>query len=517
VARKFLPSFLGSFTPGVLSTTFINVEGGGLLGGYVVLMRGDSNTVGEADTDTADNTFAVTTPYTLATITYSNNVGDPTTRVSATNVPVAPYAPGGAAGMGFEIGLAPALNERNVTSGLTPRIDKFGWFGRALDDWASNSTFPTNPVAGPNILTQADAQADATVASVGTAVMGYAWAGSGNDGTTLALANAYQARLTALMASERAKYGNFWLVLIQVHKDVSLSASPYRDTVRTAQVAYAATDPRCTLISIDDLQLNTDLIHYSANACIMIGHRVANALGKALVAGFTGNHITRYSATTPYVNGFSTIAKGTTSATPPIDPHEAGDWIYTHVEAITGTATGTIATPSGWTQVGAQQVGQQFGIWTISAVFRIKAANGATASPTLVTPANYAEILAITFNVRGANATTPEDFVSGNVVPSTTTTDVIIPGGTTSGPNRLIVTLCGGFMGGGGFHSLAGYAATGVTYTELYDSDVVPSTNHGGLALAYAQKASAGVVGTTTATYTASYSIWAGHVIAIQP
>ena len=487
---------------------------GGAFGGFNIALHGDSITVGAGDVSTADPSFAVTTPYTLATLTYSNNSGDPSTVISSPRGPVAPYVSGPTTFMGPEISLPRYLVEHGASGGQIPHIIKFGWNGRALNDWLPTSTFPVNPSGGPNMLTQAFTQLDAELAASGKPLAVMIQISGANDATDPTLAANYQANLTTYAAAMRARYGSqVWLIVTQLHIKTDIAVCPYRGNVRAAQAAYVASDPRSTLVNIDEIELNSDSRHWSANGSISAGNRIADAIGRALIAGYTGNAITG-GGSVPWLQTWDpAMHGGGASVVPPIGPHAAGDVIYVHAVAGGATGTGTIATPSGWVLVSPSQ-STFSGAAVVSAVFRKVATAPGTASPTIAMPATYTDLAARAIVIRGASTTTPEDVTTNATGASL---GVTVTGNTTTGTNRTLLTLFGAFLGGGGAHSLNGYSASGVSLAKVYDDDIIAYTNHLGLALASGPIPTAGTYGSTTATYTASYAVWGAHTITLIP
>lgn len=483
-------------------------------GGFNVALHGDSICVGAGDVTNADPSFNVTTAYTLATLTYSNNSGDPSTPITGARGNVAPYVSGGTTFMGPEISLARYLVEHGASGGLTPHIIKFGWNGRAMNDWLPGSTFPTMPGGVSNILTQAFAQLDSELAASANPLSAMIQISGANDATSSTLAANYQSNLAAYASAMRTRYGaNVWLFVTQLHIKTDVAVCPYRDAVRTAQAAYVASDPKSTLVNIDEIELNTDSRHWSANGSLSAGNRIAEAIGQALVTGYTGNPIavTGGALAAPWIQAWDPAMHGGAAVTPPISPHKAGDVIYVHAVAGGATGTGTIATPSGWTLVSPSQ-STFSGAAVVSAVFRKVATASGTASPTIAMPSTFTDLVARAVVVRNASTTAPEDVSSNSTGASLS---VSVGGATTTGTNRLLVEFYGAFLGGGGAHSLAGYSASGVTLTESYDDDIIAYTNHLGLAMATAPVLTASTYGTTTATYTASYAITGTHTLAL--
>lgn len=485
--------------------------------GFSVVLAGDSNAYGYGgDTDKADPSFNITTPYSFATCITSNNIGDPTTATTQSRGPVQPFGPGGGPGFGIEIPMAKYLVNHGASGGTIPRIIKFTWYGRALDDWQPTSTFPTNPIGVQNILTQAFAQIDGELAAYGTPLKAIVYASGANDALTLTLANNYISNLTGYITAMRARYGaNVLLVLTKLHVNTDPAVCPYVANVRAAQIAYAASDPNCVLVDIDDTELATDNRHWDASGINAIGNRVADAIGTALVAGYTSN---RSSGPAPYLQGWESISKSGGSVTPVIYPHKANDWLYLHAVAAGGTVTGTIATPSGWTAV-TQQIASAFSntLFTVSSVFRRKAVSSGTVAPTIAKPTGYSDMAARVISIRNANGTTPEDVITGGIGDTVGGLSISIPGGTTTGVNRLVMAMVGSFDGGGAAHSMTALGTTNINLATSYFDDVQPSANRVGMALSVATVPTATTYGAVTGSLIASYAVWAGHTIAIEP
>lgn len=110
--------------------------------------------------------------------------------------------------------------------------------------------------------------------SISPQILGYAFYQGEQDATNLTDASAYEVNLTSFIKDSRAELGftSFTcpFYVIRIHADDDITDQPYRDTVRAAQDAVAASVPNCFLISVDSYTLR-DITHINHTGQIALG------------------------------------------------------------------------------------------------------------------------------------------------------------------------------------------------------------------------------------------------------
>jgi|GEM_PF-1545605 len=147
-------------------------------------------------------------------------------------------------------------------------------------DW--NAVSP-GPLYGDLILVMNQAMSQlANLGHTGT-LEGCFWMQGEWDALNSIDAAAYQANLVALIQALRADLGSPGLPFILGRLNSQIYKSPYGisqgdlDTVRAAQQQVADTVPMTALVDTDDLPLNSDFIHFTADGQILLGQRFADA------------------------------------------------------------------------------------------------------------------------------------------------------------------------------------------------------------------------------------------------
>lgn len=110
-----------------------------------------------------------------------------------------------------------------------------------------------------------------------------------HDATVLAEANAYETNLTAMIAGWRSTWSGLPFIIIKLHNS---NTGTYKTTIRTAQTNVANNVSGVTLISVDDLALQGDGLHLTADSYVTLGNRIGLAICQALhvntlIASFT--------------------------------------------------------------------------------------------------------------------------------------------------------------------------------------------------------------------------------------
>lgn len=158
-----------------------------------------------------------------------------------------------------------------------------GWPNPAIYKCAKGSTnlaVDWAPNTGESWLELRDvyARAQAALPVAGSTLVprAFVWIQGESDSAVLAYANAYEANLTAFIASIRTLFGvpdlGFWIVRLTTPN----SFGPYEDTVIAAQNAVAAADPNVYIVPPPSPL--PDGVHYSAAGLVSIGQVLAASI-----------------------------------------------------------------------------------------------------------------------------------------------------------------------------------------------------------------------------------------------
>lgn len=131
---------------------------------------------------------------------------------------------------------------------------------------------------GTPLRTELMARLAAMPRGVGVTKSVVIWFGA-KDAILQASADAFEANLALLISNMRSTVQDYTMraILPQLSIHTNLVAYPYRDTVRAAIAAVAASDVNAVLIDNDDLPL-PDGVHYSAAGYATISQRIHAAL-----------------------------------------------------------------------------------------------------------------------------------------------------------------------------------------------------------------------------------------------
>jgi hypothetical protein len=234
-------------------TEKVIAAGGGVNLSGIIAFIGDSNAVGQGSTDQADKGFAVTTAHATLThnATYAVGAGDPPTMVNVSTQALQPYATGAVAGFGYEIEMGREL----FREGHTPFLVKFAISGTTATDYKTASTYPGS---GGNLMTRLKAYLDARITESGKTISAIVLSLGTNDASNATIAGNYGTNLANIIGELRTTYGADIPIIIP--KLNSGCTNTHTNTVRTAQVAYAASDANAVLVNNDDIVL-TDGFH----------------------------------------------------------------------------------------------------------------------------------------------------------------------------------------------------------------------------------------------------------------
>jgi hypothetical protein len=491
-----------------------------LAGPQLAAILGQSNATGHGDTFFTDQALALLSPYPIGMDEqWSFNITNPVVWSNTGTEPLQPYAPNGQLNMGVELTLGRTLD----AGGLFPFISKTTLDSSTLaDHWAPGSTSPLNN--GQNLYQQALARIRAHILASGRPLGAIVWIQGEFDALDATKAANYQANLTAFVAQLRADLpGNWWFTFNQLNANlptaVQPNGAPFRDTVRAGQAAFAASDTRSVMINVDDLPLDLDngegvgLYHYKSNALVSMGNR----FGVAILSKLNPSALTPVApvANAPFLLGYDQAAFGAGSVTPRWGGqrgYQAGDDGI--LVAISWATAGTISltTPAGFTQIGTQVSSAFTGLTLTMSIYRCRATSNNMPAPTVTGPG--AVTMAAIFIVRGGLASgNPVDVFSSGAN-NTFATAISIPGATTTGPNRFVMTMIG-------FETGAANSFSGVANASLSNLTTVRNVSQSingnpiGIGLVTGVMAGTGAYGATTAT-AGGNSVNAGLTLALK-
>lgn len=507
---------------GVQSTALQSVEVVGVVDG-VDLFFGESNMNGYGDTDNADSGLSIATNYSSVDFAGKSASGtlDPMVWTDTALGDLRPRGAGGAPNMGPELSFGRYMDLYGGDAGTT-RIAKVGVNGSPLagtQGWLPSATFP---VTGGNIYTQAVAFAQSVIAATGKPARSIVWTQGVNDGDTAPHASAYAANLATFMAAIRSVFGPIPLIFNKAHVDTDAATCPQLATVRAQQVAYAASDSNSVLVSADHIPLGTDNIHWDANGQISLGNALGKALADKLRPTRTDN---QGSGAVPWVQAIHEPGIFSLGAPKPRAPDSrAGDLQILIITANDdATAAPAPSTLNGFVSLGSTQLTSTFAGISINVRLYTRAvtqvdldANGGRL-PDAVLSDNNDENVGRIITLRG-----PSPLTAANIelvktqVNNSADTSFTVAGDNTLGANRLLLAIEASFAGGFPV-SIGSWACTGATGVAEVQDSLYVSTNKTHIGIAKATVAAAGAFGPFTATFTASYAVWAGVVLVVKP
>lgn len=164
-------------------------------------------------------------------------------------------------------------------------------FGRGIDGFADEEVFLVKHAQGSTNLAEdwdpdganntqydtfvdrvSDALGYLDSQDIGYDVEGMLWMQGEFDAFVPEFADAYEANLTAFIADMRSRYGEEMKFAIGRLRD------PFAVTLKAAQDAVAAADPRNLIVNTDDFELLPDGVHYSAAGQLDLGNGFAEVL-----------------------------------------------------------------------------------------------------------------------------------------------------------------------------------------------------------------------------------------------
>lgn len=334
--------------------------GVGGAGKAIIGMVGQSNSPGWADEDDlTDSSYAAAYANVLVVEQIGTNANPPVWTEYDVRA-LAPRDDHATINMGAELSLGRYLDWRRA---LAWALAKFGIGDTGFyEHWRVDSAYPTDP---PRLFDQMITFLMASQRTLGGRLSALVINIGERDAASATRADAYEALAAAFIAAVRERWPGLPIVLVQLHAD---NAGTARDTVRAAQAAIAADVSGVTLIDVDDLDLQGDGLHLTADAYITLGNRIGAAVLEALristlLARFTtaidGLGVTVTDASTAATTWHYTWGDGSSSTAQ--NP--------THTYAADGTYTIrlTVTDGSGNTNTYTSDVAVAEPTWTIDA------------------------------------------------------------------------------------------------------------------------------------------------------
>ena len=409
--------------------------------GKLIVIVGDSNAVGQGDTDHSDGGLKLTTAF--ASVTgrhyYSGSLTDPVIWTDTGATSLQPYHAGGSPGMGIEL----TLGREMFATGSATYIATFAINGTRAEDYKPTAT---SPVSGGNLYSQLITYINGIQTATGLTLGAVVLELSTNDAVNGTDAGNYGANITAIISGLRSTYGAIPVLLPRLNVACT---NTFTSTVIAAQVAYVAGDSNTLLVSSDDLAL-TGGVHYLTDGYATRGQRFAYVLSDKLGYGRT-----QVAALAPVVIGRDVVSYGTGALSPTAWAGGVnGDMEVLVVITGFGTsAAGSLTTAAGFTQQNSTQISSALGLDEYLLVYTRTVAsgsfvNGRMPTPTFTPNGSNLENAAVIFTVR-SNATV---LIDGSAISASNaygTPWATMTGRTTGHANTLEVLIAGGFSGSG--------------------------------------------------------------------
>jgi hypothetical protein len=414
--------------------------------------------------------------------------------------------------MGNDMGIARALE----TAIAVPAVSSEGLVAATLAvHWLPSTPYPSS---GPNLFNLWVTRQHTLEGILGRRLGGAYVDLLPNDTLSAPQSAAAGTNLTALFAAIRAVWPGLPICLPKL--SISNLNAANRDTIRALEVTFAASDPLCAFVDVDDLPL-IDGLHFPPNGYQTRGERIGFALLPLM------GYAPRVAVTTPAMLGWGPGAWASTSLSfanlntiNSYGDERNGDLQIMVIE--TGVLSGSaIGTPAGWTAVGTLQTTGSAGIFCNVQLFSravttaILNANGGHMPATSYTAADDRNVAKI-ITVRGPSANPTID-VATPFLANAVGASMSVPGITTGFANELVIVIAGGWAGS----SSRTQAITNGTLTGFVQQQdgayPMPTTDAFVLSFASGAKAAAGATGTTTVTVTGGTTIGWAYTIGIKP
>lgn len=481
--------------------------------GRLVVVAGQSNAVGQPDTDHADSGFSLATPFAAVPFDtqYSLSVADPPTWVYNSGTTLRPYNSNVASGINF--GPEMTLGRELYAAGLNPVIGKMALNASGLaDHWLPGVAYPST---GTNLFTQFVNYITALQTTYSTKLLSIVWVQGEHDADSAPQAAAYAANLTTFMTAIRAVFGaGVSIIIVKLN---AASAPVNKTALRAQQVSYVASDTRSALVDLDDLAL-PDTLHYDGDGQITLGQRCAYSL-------LDLHGISRPTpAVIPQVMGGDATVFGTGVLTPRSWAGQRdGDREYLVYATGITSAVHALTSAQGFTLVGSQYESSSGGafvrisVWS-RPVVAASMVNGRMPSPVLVDNNGYN--IAQIYTVRGPTNAVATLAATGSA-PNTYGPSLTLASPSTGSTANCLVLHFVACFSGYYANAIAVTNATLAGVTEQRDTIAQIVSDYMMLSLTSGTKAVAGAVGNATATVSGAlggnvYSL-CGISVAVSP
>lgn len=500
---------------------------GAVLSGYqapipflgLINIMGDSNAAGQANfqaTNGGDLGYGIsnTSGFVGCTMNQqvSQSVNDPVPWTFTPTQTLRARAAPPAANMGDEQSLGRYLFNYGVCA--APIITSFGAAGATFAHWAVDSTFP---ITAGNIYSQWITYMLAREAEFGRKHDAVIMRMGENDITQQALADNYQARMSALMAQARVDLNNPGLLFLVAQLNIATTGT-YSAQIRAAQAAAVAADKRAILFSTDDI-VPTANPHFDAIGHIGQGEREAVILKNYFQS--PQRSVNLGVGPEPWYQQADAGRPGGATCLPRSGPDpQEGDFEILVATSYSTAPSITLADPQGFTQIIAPfesifsgTIHRGMAVWG-RVLTAGMIANYTTSKPTVTFGATTSNVTRI-FGFRGPNKWVSSPVVaSASGVNNNNNTSLSIPGGDTTGhPNCLVVLFNTIVNSNNHLVSITNVDLSNIStkWDALYNEPSVV-----GLVMTTAKKAAAGVFGSTAVTIF-SAGCNAGAMVAIAP
>ena len=499
---------------------------GGLTQNGVVVLLGDSNTVGLADVTHMDNGLGWQNAYSSVQMTwhYATSTTDPMTWIDVARQDLQPYDPTpGNPAIGPEQALGRYLVQYH---GFDAPVEMYKFAASGLK--ATNvTTTAASPLTPKRLILQLQDGIDTILANSGKQLGVVVYALGTNDAGTDANSDAFAANLADTEAFLRLHYGpNFLFCILLVNSNMTAAGTlANRNKIRAAALAFAAAHPvNCIAVTPDRIPVSNSNLHYVADEEGSVGNMLGEAISEALrprrawdFGSSTGPAAWLQSNNEPTVRSQIAASGNLTPRGPARD--KAGDWHYLLVGQGTEAVAPALTTANGFTLVASgfsttAGLNQYLALYERICDQATLDANGGRMPDPVVTDGTTSK-QAVIFSVRNAykpgvlsSAIEATQLTANNA----SNTPVSAAGVTTLGTNRLIAAFQTGFAsvanGGSGWTdaTLSGFALVRDSFDDINETS----------ALATGTLAAAGASGTVTGTR-AGNTIMENLIVAIRP
>lgn len=387
--------------------------------------------------------------------------------------------------------------------------------------WLPTANFPT---VGSNFYTIEKTRLKALEASTGRVVRVIYCDLGANDSVNAGPAGNMQANMGTMVTQLHADFPQ--AVIIWPLLSLATNTA-FRNTVRTAMLAYSATAPSYFFMPNVDYATMPDISHWDDPSCLTIGTQVAEAAREMLA-------IAPVAVTTfPDVVGFGVTKFGNT-ATLTADAYKGSqdndfEVLFGHSGCGTASGVPTISDPAGWTKIIEQTTtaGIINATWDVNVrkvpvgeIATDTVANSHDRSPPQVTCTytNGIENMLKRITVRGPNgATLAVDTSTSDVFNTNSTGPKTISAVTTTAANELILYIVGG-MTFTANPTVTSFTAAGLTNVAkvIEFSTNMPDGDWGLISIWKGFKATAGSTGTASVSFNVNV-LAVDAVIAFKP